>query len=148
MLKIDKKDVDFLVTSAMVQEVEDILGRDLPRIKKIIEGVNCKKLEKVYFVACGSPLSAAKTAKSLFDRYSSLPCEAYSGWNFLDEQPAKIDGTCLVIGISHYGKTEEVYRSLELARAKGAYTVAVTNKANNVRFGKLLFAGGIAASMT
>jgi fructoselysine 6-phosphate deglycase len=131
MLQIDKKDVDFLVTSAMVQEVKDILQRDLPRVKEIVKQVGQQGIEKVYFVACGSPLSAAKTAAQLFDRFSSLPCAAYSGWNFLDEQPAKLDEKCLVIGISHYGKTEEVYKSLEYARSKGAYAVAVTHKAEN-----------------
>ncbi len=131
MLIIDKSKVDFLVTAGMVQEVKDILARDLPKIKGMVDEIMPRGIQKVYFVACGSPLSAATTAKMLFDRYSSIPCEAYSGWDFVDTPPRKLDAHCLVIGISHYGKTEEVTRALEIARAEGACTVAVTNKAEN-----------------
>jgi len=131
MLKIDKSKVDFLVTASMVQEVKDILARDFPRIAEIVKEVHKRGLEKVYFVACGSPLSAAATTKQLFERYSDIPCEAYSGWNFLNTNPKKLDDKCLVIGISQYGKTEEVSQSLELARSKGAYTVSVTKNAEN-----------------
>ena len=89
MLKIDKSKVDFLVTATMVQEVKEILGRDLPKIKKIVNEVLERGIERVYFVACGSPLSAAETAKQLFDLYSSIPCAAYSGWDFCDNTPKK-----------------------------------------------------------
>jgi len=131
MLKIDKSKVDFLVTAGMVQEVKAILERDLPRIEKIVAEVLQRGLERVYFVACGSPLSAAETARQLFDLYSSIPCAAYSGWDFCDSTPKKLDEKCLVIAISHYGKTEEVIQSLELARKRGAVTVGVTNKLEN-----------------
>jgi len=131
MLKIDKSKVEFLVTAGMVQEVKEILARDLPKIQKIVDEVLKRGTERVYFVACGSPLSAAETAKQLFDLYSSIPCEAYSGWDFCDNTPRKLDEKCLVIAISHYGKTEEVIQSLEIAKQHGASTVGVTNKVEN-----------------
>ncbi len=131
MLVIDKNKVDFLVTAGMVQEVKDILARDLPKVKLIVDEAMQRGLERVYFVACGSPLSAAETAKQLFDRYSSIPCAAYSGWNFVDSTPAALNDKCLVIGISQYGKTEEVTLALDIARNAGALTVAVTKDASN-----------------
>lgn len=131
MLIIDKSKVDFLVTAGMVQEVKDILARDLPKVKLIVDKAMQRGLERVYFVACGSPLSAAETAKQLFDRYSNIPCAAYSGWNFVDSTPAALNDKCLVIGISQYGKTEEVTMALDLARNAGALTVAVTKDASN-----------------
>ena len=39
MLEIDKSKVDFLVTAGMVQEVKDILSRDLPQVKKIVDEI-------------------------------------------------------------------------------------------------------------
>lgn len=131
MLKIDKSKVDFLVTAGMVQEVKDILARDLPKISHIVDKAIQRGVEKVYFIACGSPLSAAETARRLFDLYSSIPCAAYSGWDFCDSLPKKLDKNCLVVAISHYGKTEEVVQALELAKKQGALTVSVTNKADN-----------------
>ncbi len=131
MLQIDKSTVDFLVTDSMVQEAKDILARDLQRVNKIISEIASKGIDRVYFVACGSPLSAAQTAVGLFDLYSQVVCRAYSGFDFLDSTPAKLDEKCLVIGISQYGKTEEVIQSMELAKSRGAITVSVTKSADN-----------------
>ena len=40
---------------------------------------------------------------------------------------AILDGDCVAIGLSNTGRTDETIQALELARATGAYTVAVTN---------------------
>lgn len=128
MLNIDKKDVDFLVTGNMVDEVETIMTRDFPLVDEIVASLS--GIERVYFVACGSPLCACQTAKQLFSLYSDIPCEAYSGWDFLDQTPAKLDGHCLVIGVSQSGATEEVVDSIRLARARGAFTVALAKSAS------------------
>ncbi|UUZ78704.1 fructoselysine 6-phosphate deglycase [Paenibacillus sp. P26] len=131
MLQIDKSTVHFLVTENMVQEVEQVLKRDVPRIQEIVSAMIERGVDRIYFVACGSPLNAAQTAKFLFDRYSSIPCFPYSGWEFLDNPPFRIDERCAVIGISDSGSTEEVIRGLELGRECGALTVAVTKDSKN-----------------
>ncbi len=131
MLEINKADVDFLVTENMINEVEILLEKEIPRIETMVDEMIQRRIEKIYFVACGSPLCAAQTAKLLFDRYSSIHCEAYSGWEFIDNGPFKLDASCAVIALSDYGKTEEVIQSLEIARKKGALTIAFTKKATN-----------------
>lgn len=130
MLDIDKNTVDFLVTDNMVTEVKTVMERDFPKIKKIVDQMIDRKIERVYYVACGSPLCACQTAKMVFEKYSDIPCEAYSGWDFLDHTPKKLDGKCLVVGVSHYGKTDEVADSLTKAREAGAITVGVTRDAS------------------
>lgn len=129
MLDIDKKDVDFLVTENMVDEVKSVMARDFPVVDEIVAALRGRDIDRVYYVACGSPLCACQTAQQLFSLYSDIPCEAYSGWDFLDSTPAKLDSHSLVIGVSHYGKTEEVVSSVRLARERGAFTVAITRDA-------------------
>lgn len=126
MLNIDKSKVDFLVTANMVNEVKKLMANDFPRIDLIIEKMVERKIDRVYYVACGSPLCACQTAKMLFDKYSEIPCEAYSGFDFLDNTPAKLDERTLVVGVSQSGQTEEVADSITLARKAGAITVGVT----------------------
>lgn len=126
MLNVDKNKVDFLVTENMVKEVEKLMINDFPKMDLIVEEMLKRKIERVYFVACGSPLCAGQTAKMLFDKYSDIPCEAYSGFDFLDHTPYKLDAKTMVIGISHYGKTEEVANSISRARQAGALTVGIT----------------------
>lgn len=126
MLNINKENVDFLVTSNMVDEVKKVMDVDFKQIDEIIHQLVKRKINRVYFVACGSPLCACQTAKTLFDKYSSISCEAYSGWDFLDNTPYKLDSNTLVIGVSHSGTTEEVSNSIKHARDSGAVTIGVT----------------------
>lgn len=130
MLDIDKSTVDFLVTENMVNEVEGLIKNGFPQLDKVVNKMVERKIEKVYFVACGSPLCACKTAKMLFDKYSDIPSEAYSGFDFLDNTPYKLDDKTMVIGISHSGETEEVVNSVILARKKGALTLSATRDAS------------------
>ena len=108
MLDIDKSTVDFLVTENMVQEVEKILSQDVPRVHAIVGEMVRRNIDRIYFVACGSPLNAAQTAKHLADRFSDLQVYAISGWEFCDNTPYRLDNRCAVIGVSDYGKTDEV----------------------------------------
>lgn len=87
MLNIDKSKVNFLVTANMVTEVKKLMANDFPKLDLIIEKMLERKINRVYYVACGSPLCACQTAKMLFDKYSEIPCEAYSGFDFLDNTP-------------------------------------------------------------
>ncbi|ERI93930.1 SIS domain protein [Clostridiales bacterium oral taxon 876 str. F0540] len=131
MLNIDKSTVDFLVTDNMVNEVERLMSEHFPKIDVIIEKMVERKIDRVYFVACGSPLCACQTAKMLFEKYSDIACEAYSGYDFLDHTPAKLDERTLVVGVSHYGKTEEVADSIKRARNAGAITIGITRDSAN-----------------
>lgn len=131
MLDIDKSTVDFLVTENMIQEVEKVLSHDVPLVHAIVEEMVKRDIDRIYFVACGSPLNAAQTAKHLADRFSDLQVYAISGWEFCDNTPYRLDDRCAVIGVSDYGKTEEVIKALELGRACGALTAAFTKRADS-----------------
>ncbi len=136
MLNIDKNKVDFLVTGNMVKEVEHLMTNNFPMIDNIVEEMIERKIDRVYYVACGSPLCACQTAQLLFEKYSEIPCKSYSGWDFLDQTPAKLDERTLVVGVSHYGKTEEVANSIKLAREAGAMTIGVTRDATGTPLSK------------
>ena len=131
MLDIDKSTVDFLVTENMVQEVEKVLSHDVPLVHAIVEEMVKRDIDRIYFVACGSPLNAAQTAKHLADHFfRSSGHAAISGWEFCDNTPYRLDDRCAVIGVSDYGKTE-VIKALELGRACGALTAAFTKRADS-----------------
>ena len=72
-----------------------------------------------------------RQAKHLADRFSDLQVYAISGWEFCDNTPYRLDDRCAVIGVSDYGKTEEVIKALELGRACGALTAAFTKRADS-----------------
>ncbi|STK15201.1 fructoselysine-6-P-deglycase [Escherichia coli] len=64
MLDIDKSTVDFLVTENMVQEVEKVLSHDVPLVHTIVEEMVKRDIDRIYFVACGSPLNAGANGET------------------------------------------------------------------------------------
>lgn len=135
MLELDKKDVEFLITENLADEVQFLLDKKVEEVDKIVQEMVNRKVNRVYFVACGSPLCACQTTQMIYDRYSSILSKSYSGFDFLDQTPKVIDEKTLVIGVSDSGTTEEVYKSIELARQKGAMTVGFSKDGTGVPLG-------------
>ncbi|AYZ74093.1 SIS domain-containing protein [Fusobacterium necrophorum] len=132
MLELDKSKVNFLVTENMVGETKHILNDLTKEMDILLKIINDRKIENVFFVACGSPLCACQTSQMLFEKYSNIFCKAYSGMDFLSHSPFILNKRSLVIGISDSGTTQEVYESIELAREKNAMTIGITkNKKGN-----------------
>lgn len=132
MLQLDKNSVDFLITENLANEVNFLLNEKVSEVDKIVQEMANRKINRVYFVACGSPLCACQTAQILFDRFSKIIAKSYSAYDFLDQTPYVIDENTLVIGVSDSGTTEEVYKSIELARQKGAMTVGFSRDGSGV----------------
>jgi fructoselysine-6-P-deglycase FrlB-like protein len=128
MLHLDKDKVDFLVTSSMVSEVEHFIQNSQPHVQKIVNQLIHKNITRVYFVGCGSSKAVGSAAKYLLNKYSSIGVDVYTGWNFVDHVPKALDATSAVVVISHSGTTEEVVKSLRIAKEKGATTISVVNK--------------------
>lgn len=130
MLDIDLDEIDFLVTDGMVREARDLINDILPGVPAMIDRVTSgRPIERVYFVACGSPLCACQTAAMLVEKYSSVPVACYSGWDFLDSTPLAVDANTLVVAVSDSGNTEEVAKATSKARELGAATIGVTKEA-------------------
>ncbi|STM17593.1 fructoselysine-6-P-deglycase [Escherichia coli] len=127
MLDIDKSTVDFLVTENMVQEVEKVLSHDVPLVHTIVEEM-VEARHRSYFISLPADRhSTRRKRRNIWQiAFSDLQVYAISGWEFCDNTPYRLDDRCAVIGVSDYGKTEEVIKALELGRACGALTAAFT----------------------
>lgn len=127
MLDIDLGTVDFLVTDGMVSEAQDLVDNLLPTVPGVMDRVmKGASIERLYFVACGSPLCATQTAAILVEKYCDVPVRCFSGWDFLDQTPLILGPTTLVVGVSDSGNTEEIAKSVEKARVAGAPTIGIT----------------------
>ncbi len=128
MLNIDKSKVDFLVTDGMVEETKYVISQCFEDIDNIFKHIDYQQINRVIFVACGSPLCACQTAKILANKYSYLHVETYSGFDFLLNTPYGVNRETLVIGVSDSGKTVEVVDSIKKAKQLGATTIGITKK--------------------
>lgn len=87
-----------------------------------------RKIDKVFFVACGGSLAAFYPAKYFLERESKALVRI--GWHpaneFVHDTPKALDQNSLVILCSHQGTTPETVEAGRLAREAGASTVVFT----------------------
>lgn len=128
MLQLDKSKVDFLVTSSMVGEVESFLESGKAKVQEIVKQLIARQIDTFYFVGCGSSMAVGDAAKYLLDKYSTLNAHVYTGWEFVDHTPLRVNEKSAVIVISHSGTTEEVVKALRIANERGAATISIVNE--------------------
>lgn len=89
-------------------------NRDLARFRRMV------------IVACGTAYHAGLVGRLAIEHWADVACEAdvASEWRYRDP---RVDEHTLVIGISQSGETADTLGALQLARDRGARTLAITN---------------------
>ncbi len=103
--------------------LRDILDRESERVARLVAEWNARDVNHIYWVGCGGSFAVTEPAKWLLDRFSSLPVDRYTGWEFVRRAPARLSPRAVAIFGSHSGTTEEILLGLTLARSRGAQTV-------------------------
>ena len=104
--------------------MRDIIERETPHIEKIFAAWLTRGLDQLYLVGCGGSFATHEPAKWLADKYTTLPVERYSAWEFIRRAPARLNARSAVVLGSHSGTTAEVLEALRLAQSRGAMTLA------------------------
>ena len=98
-------------------------------MRTIIEEILAKKkINKVFFAACGGSLAAFYPAKYFLERESTALTRIgwYTANEFVHAAPKALDSESLVVICSHQGTTPETVKAGEVAKAAGAEIVAFT----------------------
>ena len=82
-------------------------------------------VRRVHFVACGTSYHAGLYGESLFADWN-VDGQTFLASEYAAHPPAINDGT-LVVGITQSGETADTLGALDVARAAGARTLALTN---------------------
>lgn len=98
---------------------------DEEKLEEIAKLIDSSK--RVYFYGIGSSGLVAMEIKSRFMRLGVV-CDAITDKNNLIWTTTILDPSCLVIGLSLSGQTEEVMEHLHLAAQKGIPTALLTTK--------------------
>lgn len=117
---------DFLIN--VLNSYQELLNKTYSIIdeKKLIRIVNLLgEQKKVYFYGMGSSGITAKETKFRFMRLG-LVCESVTDSHIMRVNKVIIDETCLVVGLSMSGQTQEVLDGLKSAKERGAKTVLLT----------------------
>jgi fructoselysine 6-phosphate deglycase len=103
--------------------LQAILTQEGDHAAQIVADWVDRGLDHVFLVGCGGSWAIMEPVKWLLDRYSPLPADAYTAWEFVARAPRRVDGRAAAVLASHAGTTEEVLLGLDLARERGARTV-------------------------
>lgn len=117
---------NYLEGTTMRDGLRDIIDREYDRVATTVADWLDRGLDQLYMVGCGGSLAVQEPVKWLMDRYSPLPTDIYTGWEFVNRAPRRLGEHSAVVLASHSGTTEEVLQGLKLAQERGARTISLS----------------------
>ncbi len=85
-----------------------------------------KKIERIYFIACGTSYYAGLVGKFMVEQLCRVPVEVDLASEFRYRDPL-VDDTTLVVLISQSGETADTLAAMRQARQKGAGLLCICN---------------------
>jgi len=115
---------NYLTGGVVPAAFRDILQREQNTVQRVVRKWISHGLDHLYLVGCGGSYAVMHPAKYLLDRFSRLPVDVYTGWEFINRAPSRLTPRSAVVVASHSGTTPEVLSGLDLAQARGAHTLS------------------------
>ncbi|MCA9858344.1 MAG: SIS domain-containing protein [Thermomicrobiales bacterium] len=112
-----------LVTADGIEETRTRLGSTLQEIGKAIAG---STRPRVYALGGGASNAAMHGLKYLLDRFSDVPSDVQTGWQFVSRNPVSLDENSFLFLTSYSGQTPEILEAQQMAKAAGAKVIAIT----------------------
>ena len=140
--------------------LHETLGDRVRHGKLVLESLGLtdkeiRNLRRIVILACGTSYHAGVVGRYVIEEWARIPVEPdiASEWRYRNPVLSK---DTLVIGISQSGETADVLAAMQLAKAKGARTVAITNmvgsqltrEVDSVLYTRTGLEVGVAASKT
>ncbi len=96
------------------------------QIKACLDAIKAKKVENVYFVACGGSQASLSIGQYWIDQEVDVPGYLYTSNEFIHRKPKRFGKDSIVILKSHSGTTPETVEACKIARSAGALTIGIT----------------------
>jgi glucosamine--fructose-6-phosphate aminotransferase (isomerizing) len=85
-----------------------------------------KKLNRVYFVACGTSAHAAMAGRYWIESIARIPCTVEIGSEVRYREPVFTEND-LVVAVSQSGETADTLAAIKTAKAMGAHVLSIAN---------------------
>jgi glutamine---fructose-6-phosphate transaminase (isomerizing) len=111
--------------------VAETIGDRVRHGRLVLEGLGMtdeevRELRRIVLVACGTAYHAGVVGRYMIEEWARIPVEHDIASEWIYRNPV-IDEKTLVIGITQSGETRDTISAMQLARERGARTVAITN---------------------
>lgn len=100
----------------------------LQEINQAVAALESKKINSVYFTACGGSQAVLMPGQYIFDHEATLISQVYNANEFVNDLPKTVDEHAVVITMSHSGTTPETVAATKKAREAGAVTMAFSHE--------------------
>ncbi|MBR6778891.1 MAG: glutamine--fructose-6-phosphate transaminase (isomerizing) [Clostridia bacterium] len=129
-IKIDKQNYAHFMLKE-IQETPSILKRIVQTYKdnNAFDKINnqiLKNINKIILVGCGTAYHAGLVGASFIEKFAKIEARCFVASEFRYNDPL-IDDKTLAIFVSQSGETADTIMAHELAKQKGAITIALTN---------------------
>ena len=113
------------------ESIAETIGDRTRHGKLVLEGLGMDDqqladLRRIVILACGTAYHAGVVGRYVLEEWARIPVEPDIASEWIYRNPV-IDENTMVIGISQSGETRDTVGAMQLAREKGAHTVAITN---------------------
>jgi len=119
-------DGKFFASENTPKLINYILNTHIQDIKALAKEISLNKLANLHFVGCACNYSAGHDAKYILDKYSSIPCNFYTGYQFLSRSPYILDKNSYVFFMSLSGETPDVIKAKNYALPLGVKSVVIS----------------------
>jgi fructoselysine-6-P-deglycase FrlB-like protein len=109
-------------------DLRRFLAGEAGHLRRLAAEARHAGVQTIYFVGSGGSWSSMYSGKYLCDRLLDVPAEAPFSYELCWRAPRRLDERSLVFFASYSGATADTVAALELARTRGARTVALVNR--------------------
>jgi glucosamine--fructose-6-phosphate aminotransferase (isomerizing) len=140
--------------------VAETIGDRVRHGRLVLEGLGMsdeelRGLRRIVLLACGTAYHSCVVGRYVIEEWARIPVEPDIASEWIYRNPV-VDEHTLVIGVSQSGETRDTIQAMQLAREKGARTVAITNmmgsqitrEVDSVLYTRAGLEMGVAASKT
>ena len=97
------------------------------KILKKFDSNFIQNFNEIKFIGCGTAFNAGLVGARYFEKLTGKKAQAIISSEFIYNEPIFADDKALFVFISQSGETADTLRAVELAKQKGATTIALTN---------------------
>jgi glucosamine--fructose-6-phosphate aminotransferase (isomerizing) len=118
-----------------IQSIPGVMRSSIPELGQAVHAALdpdfARSLERIFVCGCGDSHHAALTSELAFETLAGIPTQAMTSMHFArytaQNLPQQSPANTLVIGISVSGEVARTIEALQLGRAAGASTLALTS---------------------
>ncbi len=122
---------DFFTAKVLEDDLARLLRERAAEVRRLVAQLRDQGITRIFFVGCGGSYALLYSGAYLLDRFTRLPAQALTAYEFVGRGSPAVDARALVVLASYSGDTEDAVAALRFARERGATTLSFVRTLDN-----------------